>query len=1723
MAGASGATNTLELLGTSAAASVTATYNSLGLTHFGTIAFATGASNYATLKFTTTATPPVTITDFTGAHDTIDLTSLAFVSGSSTASFNGGSHDLIVSNGTNTVTLQLGGGAYSGIGFTASSDGATGTDLTIGSAAAYVWTGGSANWQTATNWSTGVIPGTAASATIANAGSNTVTISSGESIKVAGLTLSNADTLLVAGTFAPTGAVGVTGALLSIASAGSFTNAGTLSNAGTLTDSGTFTNAGRVTGAGTGVILTSGARVTNQSGATIAGTALGVSGSGVVQNAGDIAGGTSTTNAGVYLTGGTLSNQSSGTITGFDGVLAATGPATVVNTGSIAAALNGYGIYLLGGGSVTNTSGGTISGNRGVVANTAAAAVMNLGAIEAGYVGVVLAAGGSVVNAGVINGGSNFGVALITGGSVTNQSVGTIVAGNAAVLEGAGDTLVNAGVITGSSIGVVVDSGGSVTNQSGGTISGGTYAVSFAADHNARLVVDPGAVFIGTVYGGNTIGAASISTLALASGASAGTLSGLGTKYIYFAQVTVDAGAQWTLSNTNALYAGDTLTDAGTLTVSGSLANAGSIAVDPPLVVSGTLVNSGTISAVLANPAEVAVSVVSGGVLTNSGTGAIVGGPAVPNLDNTTPVVGYPGGNGVDVSGGSVTNQARITGGAGGRTAYGYAASYYGGAGGAGVSLNSGSLINAALGVVIGGGGGYGGYGGGNGGSGVVLAGGSLSNQGTILGGAGARGSNEGGGGGTGVYVTSAGQVVNNQGTILGGAAAPAAITGLTGGLGVLFNAGGTLIDAGFIGGGAGYGAHAGIAAAVYFRGTGSDLLILEQGYTLHGAVVGSASASDTLELLGTSAGNAVTATYNSLGLTNFGTVAFASGAGNYATLKLTSTTALPGTITNFTGVHDTIVLSGLAYQAGDYTSFNTIGHTLRLSSSGGSGTLAQLQLGGGSYANVSWTVLNDGGAVAIAPVAIQTSFTIHNEAELNAAIGSISLSGADFASGTDYTLIFANGFALTSAVSTVSLGSGSALTINGAGFTLDGGGAANNFLNDPGLVSIENLSIVNAQATAVGNAVWQLTGVNTLGSDATLSNSGSVIGAPLTLSSGHLTNTSAGYIGNSGIYGTGIGGADVVLNQGTIVGAGSYAITLEAGETVTNAAGGLINGIDGGIKLASTNASLVNLGAVEAAHYALYLAQGGQVSNGNAGVGGNTALVQGYVGVYFKSASPAATVQNYGSIIGSGTGNASGVIIVSGGTVNNGSRLATSGLIEGYEFAVGIGYGTVNNYATISTSYVGVDALGVYIHAAGTVNNLGTAALIKGGGYGVDIGAGSVANNGTIESDSGGLGAFGVFAAHNATISNLGTAALILGGAFGVGVGSGTVTNQGTIASDYGGFGAAGVYLHLGGTVSNLGTAARIAGGEFGAWIKSGTVANYGTITSDGGSAGAYGLIIANAGSVGNFGTAAMIEGGEEGVGIGSGSIANYGTLRSFYAGFGASGAYVHAAGTVSNIGTAAQIEGGAYGVNIGFRHRHECRHDLRLGHGGRRRHHHRRRRCGQQSGQRGCCRGTSWRGHPRQRHRRQRRHHKIHAGHLWHCHHHQWHGRAGGRRPGGGVRWHGGGHARRRQHFGARNRCQRGHTDRAWHAIRQFQPGHRRCGRRLDSVRRQYGRVRRDADRCRHADQHRHAGGRSAGDGDRHLHQQQHRQRAWHLYRVLHRQWRRAEQHHQRNDHRR
>ncbi len=335
---------------------------------------------------------------------------------------------------------------------------------------------------------------------------------------------------------------------------------------------------------------------------------------------------------------------------------------TVTNAGTIAQAGFANGVTFNAGGSVTNLSTGTISGGANGIEITGGGSVTNLSSgVIAGHEGgvVISQLPGTLINAGAVTGATQYGVFFLAGGTVDNQSDAASISGgiDGVYIKGGAGTVTNAGVVSGSVSGVVLVGGGGVVNQGGGTIHGAhdgiyikggagtitdagiingpTEAVKFVAGFANRVIIDPGAVFVGTVDGGNTIGATAASMLEFASGATQGLMSGLGTQFIDFARITVDAGALWTLDGANTLAAGTTLTNAGVLTIlDGSLADAGRvinnglIEDDPSTMTLGTLTGIGQVLIGDGSTLTVSGTVAVGETIGFAGTGLLQIAPA---------------------------------------------------------------------------------------------------------------------------------------------------------------------------------------------------------------------------------------------------------------------------------------------------------------------------------------------------------------------------------------------------------------------------------------------------------------------------------------------------------------------------------------------------------------------------------------------------------------------------------------------------------------------------------------------------------------------------------------------------------------------------------------------------------------------------------------------------------------------------------------------------------------------------------------------------------------------------------------------------------------------------------------------------------------------------------------------------------------------------------------
>ena len=418
---------------------------------------------------------------------------------------------------------------------------------------------------------------------------------------------------------------------VSIGSSGTLINQGNIISSQTSGPGYAFDSmTGKTTLFDVGAFLNSGG-ISNASGATISSYFFGVAiyDGGSIQNHGSISGSSTSIGFGAFLlNGGTVSNAASGMISGgSDGILiGGTNTGSVMNDGSITsgttnapgrAAVNilsgGYfgntgmvtgqnvGVHLNGGGSIHNA--GTITGINMSVYVGQPATVDNVGTLtSAGYkTGAVvrLLQGGTISNeASGRMSGTWIGAQIYSSasgaapGTILNQ--GLMLAADT-LGDGAGAWLMGPGLISNGSLGTI--SGGAFgvvtynyadTLINNGTISATEYAVKMGSGGANRVVVSPGATFASLstltaiVDGGNPLTATVASVLELTTGSGIGAITGFGSKYIDFAQVTLDAGASWAL--------------AGTVAASQTVAfgGAGALTLTNPGSVGGTIAGFGT-------------------------------------------------------------------------------------------------------------------------------------------------------------------------------------------------------------------------------------------------------------------------------------------------------------------------------------------------------------------------------------------------------------------------------------------------------------------------------------------------------------------------------------------------------------------------------------------------------------------------------------------------------------------------------------------------------------------------------------------------------------------------------------------------------------------------------------------------------------------------------------------------------------------------------------------------------------------------------------------------------------------------------------------------------------------------------------------------------------------------------------------------------------------------
>jgi hypothetical protein len=414
-------------------------------------------------------------------------------------------------------------------------------------------------------------------------------VTGGNGVEIAqGSTLTNSG-VVAGGTGGTAQVVGGTGGIgVYLTSGAVLANTGTIEGGAGGSSYSSFGGAG-----GAGVYLADGGSASNT------GTIIGGSGGGGYGQAGGRGG------AGVLLQGGGARLTNAGVIEGGSGA-----DHRYYNSGPGGTGVALYGITNLSNtGAIFGGNGGNYydsiydHGGAGVLLSSGASATSS-GLIEGGaggrngYQGAAGGAGVDIYSATLSNSGTILGGA---GGAVGNFVPDGGVGGAGVYLDGG--TLVNSGLIE----------GGTGGGGDGGRGANGD-AVQFGNYNAAALVLKKGARFIGQVVASTKLA----DTLELG-GTAAGTLSGLGSEFVNFAEITEDAGARWTLTGNNTITAlaghtvlltgasGEKLTNTGTLsgngagtgTVSLGLINKGMVSASGGTMnFLGAVSNTGTMSAV---------------------------------------------------------------------------------------------------------------------------------------------------------------------------------------------------------------------------------------------------------------------------------------------------------------------------------------------------------------------------------------------------------------------------------------------------------------------------------------------------------------------------------------------------------------------------------------------------------------------------------------------------------------------------------------------------------------------------------------------------------------------------------------------------------------------------------------------------------------------------------------------------------------------------------------------------------------------------------------------------------------------------------------------------------------------------------------------------------------------------------------------------------------------
>ena len=1008
------------------------------------------------------------------------------------------------------------------------------------------------------------------------------------------------------------------------------------------------------------------------------------------------------------------------------GIYGSTESYTIVNSGTITTGSTGIAIELRGESVITNTNSGIITGGdyglRLSRSGGGLSTVVNLGIITASSeIGVAVLNGGTVTNdaSGYINGAES-GVKMLGTGSLTNA--GTVIGGTADGIYLQRGTVTNTGNVQGggtNGAGVRIFYGsGFVTNGNTGVISGGYYGVEMStAVQGASTLVNDGTITATSTHG-SAAGVFFGNGGTLTNNASGRIIGGVYGLRLFGTSTVTNAGTIITTGEPGVyMQKGGTLTNSGTASYIRGGSNGGVFTNDGGL----TIINDGRI--IDKNPSYTAAGVFLywGGKITNDATGTISGIP-----------------NGVSIArqNGTVDNAGLITGGRGVSVRTGVT----------GVVSNTGTIAGtSSIGVYLG-------------------QGGTVTNSGTGL----ISGVTDG------VSIAGAAGTVTNSATIIGSGGS---------GIGVLFagSFADTLINSGTIIGNSG--------TAVRF-GNGNDLLQLDPGATFVGTVDGG-GGTNQLEL----AAGAGTGNLAGLGTSfiNFGSVTVDNGAswqfnGNNqvaigVTLANAGTLTNDGTLTNAGSLTNTstfvnaglltntgtLVNSGMLTNTGTLVSTGTLSNGGLLSNSNAGTVVGTVTLTGmGSLLN-SGTITSTGAAVAGSG---STAALITNH-------GLIQTTGAsaiaiDLSGGSNST-IDNFGTIASAGTTAIAFGGGSNELVIESGSSITGAvvgqAAASNAAIFVGTGTLAQGQLINFQNLSFEDASWTLAASETLSNvgvtvdNGTLANAGTVTGTVAVGNGGTLSNTgmiettvtltNGGMLTNDGQIAGGIGvaGTDGVLaNSGTITGTSGSGVALSGAGMVTNTGVGLIQGATYGVALAAggtvTNAGTILDGATAGAALgtgATLVNQSGGLVSGVTGVimtgaasvtNAGTIAGSGGTAVQFSAAGGTLTLQTGSVLAGAidgGGGDGSVILTGSGSSANDFNNFGSGGslTLDGTAWTLA---GTV----AIANTTVEAGALTVTGSLAGTEVNVQAGASLLGTG---SI-AGALDNAGTLV--PGGLGTIG-------------------------------------------------------------------------------------------------------------------------------------------------------------------------------------------------------------------------------------------------------------------------------------------------------------------------------------------------------------------------------------------